>query len=352
LTGNRDRPFIHLLRRLLDHADCLSREEFLAVSVWEPMFSTLFLDLYLGANKEIVELTPVLCSVRHFKGKRAEDALRGYWNLVHTAGHLILLATMGGDSEHFRTITEEHPVMRSALGWSLTQTSMLPFIARGAWAVGRLGKRLLPAYKQALGEDVAFYDFLDTVFGLIAIGRRNSGLRAEIVKALHAAPATARNPHAEKLHQLMNREVTLTCELAGQMIECDSDELETSLLSLGRSLVGAGSQELPEELVQDVVRVAPLHAYLDGLSDGTKLVRTVLVLAATARDAPERFYFPQAVARDWRLKWEPKHTLALLGPRKQLQANRAPAKRQDVPGRNQPCPCGSGKKYKKCCAAG
>ena len=28
----------------------------------------------------------------------------------------------------------------------------------------------------------------------------------------------------------------------------------------------------------------------------------------------------------------------------------APARRADVPGRNDPCSCGSGKKYKKCCA--
>ena len=26
-----------------------------------------------------------------------------------------------------------------------------------------------------------------------------------------------------------------------------------------------------------------------------------------------------------------------------------PAKANDKPGRNDPCPCGSGKKYKKCC---
>jgi len=27
-----------------------------------------------------------------------------------------------------------------------------------------------------------------------------------------------------------------------------------------------------------------------------------------------------------------------------------PIKAEDKPGRNDPCPCGSGKKYKKCCA--
>ena len=29
----------------------------------------------------------------------------------------------------------------------------------------------------------------------------------------------------------------------------------------------------------------------------------------------------------------------------------APAKRAEAPGRNDPCPCGSGKKYKRCCGA-
>jgi SWIM/SEC-C metal-binding protein len=30
---------------------------------------------------------------------------------------------------------------------------------------------------------------------------------------------------------------------------------------------------------------------------------------------------------------------------------RAPAKAATAPGRNDPCPCGSGRKYKKCCGA-
>jgi uncharacterized protein len=34
-----------------------------------------------------------------------------------------------------------------------------------------------------------------------------------------------------------------------------------------------------------------------------------------------------------------------LGPRQQT-VHKAP-----TPGRNDPCPCGSGKKYKKCCGA-
>jgi preprotein translocase subunit SecA len=46
-----------------------------------------------------------------------------------------------------------------------------------------------------------------------------------------------------------------------------------------------------------------------------------------------------------------------LGPRKNVarpvtaQRN-TPAHSEKKPGRNDPCPCGSGKKYKKCCGAG
>jgi hypothetical protein len=350
LTGYRERPCAHLMRRLLINADSVSREEFLAVSAWEPMLSSLFLDLYLGINREIIGTTSLLSRIRHPKGKREAEALHDYWNMVHAAGHFILLGTMGGDREHFQTLTEEHPAGRSALSWSLTSTSMTPFITRGAWAVGRLGKQLLPAYKKALGEDVALFELFDTIFALIAIGRRNSGLRAEIAKALHAAPGNAQNPHAERLRKAMPREIALMCDMAVDVMESSSDELEEYLVKVGRTVLGANDQSLPVDLLRDVVRVAPLHAYMDGLSDGKKVFHATMLVAATARDAPECFYFPQAVARELRVKWEPKHTLRLLAPRREQDlTSRVQAKRSEAPERNQACPCGSGKKYKKCC---
>ncbi len=252
LAGSRDRPCAHLMSRLFTNSDSVSREEWLAVSAWEPMLSAQFLDIYLGLNREILETTPLLCNIRHPRGKRIEAALHDYWNMVHAAGHFILLGTMGGDREHFQSLTEGQPAARSALSWSLTLTSMTPFITRGAWAVGRLGKQLLPAYKKALGEDVAFFELLDTIFALIAMGRRSTGLRAEITKALRAAPASANNEHAERLRKSMGREIDLICDLASQLIESDAEELETSLLNLGRLLLDAGDKELPDELMLDV----------------------------------------------------------------------------------------------------
>ena len=51
----------------------------------------------------------------------------------------------------------------------------------------------------------------------------------------------------------------------------------------------------------------------------------------------------EAIAAYWRLRWRTKVVVS-------KEANlRARALR---PGRNDPCPCGSGRKFKKCCAAG
>jgi hypothetical protein len=148
------------------------------------------------------------------KGKR-EEALHDYWNLLHAAGHLALLATMGGDSEHFQELTGDELSLRSAFSFGLTASGATKFIVQGAWATGRLGKRVLPAYKRALAEDVAFFDWLDTVFALVAIGRRSSGLRAEVAKALRAAPAmTPRSAEAARLREAMRSAFETTSAVA------------------------------------------------------------------------------------------------------------------------------------------
>lgn len=77
-----------------------------------------------------------------------------------------------------------------------------------------------------------------------------------------------------------------------------------------------------------------------------------MLIASTARDAPESFYFPREFLRmrDW--KWEPKFTMALLSLGRNLhKLTNKPVSGNQAPERNQACPCGSNRKYKKCCGA-
>jgi len=45
-------------------------------------------------------------------------------------------------------------------------------------------------------------------------------------------------------------------------------------------------------------------------------------------------------------------TYQYTAPEKGDQKAKQPTVKKDKVGRNEPCPCGSGKKYKKCCGAG
>jgi preprotein translocase subunit SecA len=62
----------------------------------------------------------------------------------------------------------------------------------------------------------------------------------------------------------------------------------------------------------------------------------------------EELYYPQDMARALGIDWTPDLIEQVyarhLGARREPLARQAPRV-----GRNEPCPCGSGKKFKKCC---
>ena len=346
-----ERASARLLRRLLTVSDSVSREDFLAVAAWEPLLGPVFIDMYLGMACELVEQAPLLCRIRP-RGSRAEEALHTFWNLLHAAGHMALLGTMTGEKEHYAALSEGVPGARAAFSYPLTGTGALAFILKGAWAVGRLGKRMLPDYKRALVEDVAFFEFLDSLFALLAIGIRTRGLRGEIMKALHAAPLSARTPQAQRIREVLGQEVQVCCEVTAQLLEETAEELEAVRLRIGASYLGpaAHSLDLDDASREELVRTLPLLSLTDGITNGKNLLGALTLIATTARGAPEQIYLPAELARALHLPWEPAFTWKLLEPIRTVeQARRQPVVRAAKVGRNEACPCGSGQKWKRCC---
>lgn len=346
-----ERACSQLLRRVITAGDTVSREDFLAVSAWQPLLGSALMGTYLAMSAELLERAHALRSLRLAKARR-EEALHEYWKVLHAAGHLALLGTMGGESEPIEQLAGENLAMRSAFSFALTSSAALRFIVPGAWAVGRLGKRLLPAYKRALAEDVSFFDWLDTVFALVAIGRRTSGLRAEVSKALSAAPdMEPRSSGAALLRAEMRRELTAVSAAAADRLEIDDAESGALLARVGAHLYSLDAGQLAE-FPGDVVRALPFTSYADGLTDGKKVLASLSLIAVSARRAPEEMYLPRDIERELRVPWESRLSEELLDRIGRFErAQRAPAVRAARPGPNQPCSCGSGRKYKKCCGA-
>jgi SEC-C motif len=344
-----ERGHARLLRRLLVSSDSVSREDFLAVAAWEPLLGPAFLDLYLAMGRELSLQGPLLRS-RRSRRAQDEEVLHAYWNLLHAAGHMALLGASTADREQYVSLTNEYAGSRAAFSYPLTGTGVVTFILKGAWAAARLGKLMVPAYKHALVEDVAFFELLDTLFALLAIGTRAKNTRAEIVKALRAAPDTARTPQAKKLREAMGREVHLSCEVTAQMLEVPAEDLEVSLRSIGESYFDPGTDIDGDPQRAELCRTLPLMSRVDGITDGKKLLFSLTLIAASARGAPEQFYLPAELAKVLHQPWTPADTWMVLDPLLKTEA----AGRKPGPGpapiaRQGPCACGSGKKYKRCC---
>jgi hypothetical protein len=130
------------------------------------------------------------------------------------------------------------------------------------------------------------------------------------------------------------------------------DENERVRTELGRHLVGDLAAQLPGDVHEELVRTLPLMSWQDGLTTGARVLVSLHLIAAAGRGAPEQFYLPASLAGPLYRPWTPDHTRAVLAPLAATErAQRRPAQRRSTVGPNEPCSCGSGRKWKRCCGA-
>jgi hypothetical protein len=350
VTGNRERACAILLRKVLDAPDRVSREDFAAVSAWQPLLAPALMGTYLACGGQLAERAATLRALRGKKGPRVEEALHEHFCALHAAGHFALLATMGGERETLDELTGGEKEMQAAAFYPLTGTGVITFILKGSWAAGRLGKLLLPAYKRSLVTDGALFEVFDAMFGLVAMATRRRAVQAEVEKALRSAPSTWETPGAENLRTALGNDFDVLCTGAGEVFHWTEAELEETRDRLGRHLIDGIDEGIPEDIRRELIRTLPLMSWDDGVTTGKRFMVTLALVALMARGDAEQFYLPREIARGVHRPWEPAFTWAMLEPLMKVDAvGRKPVTRAPTPGRNDPCPCGSGRKWKKCC---
>jgi hypothetical protein len=146
----------------------------------------------------------------------------------------------------------------------------------------------------------------------------------------------------------------MTSAIAAQLVEVGDSEWEPVLSRTAIRHLEEQHQDprAVARLPADVLCAVPLASYANGLTSGEKIMTSLALICASARGGPEQFYFPRAYAKRWRTSWQPQLTESMLQPIARIErAGRRPAVRVARPGPNEPCSCGSGRKYKKCCGA-
>jgi hypothetical protein len=352
LAKKRGFDATRLLARIESAGPAVAREDFVSASAMLGPAVPMLTGVYASWAKTIDEMYPLIWSWPRGEvtGKRRaqRDLVRGAWAMAHSATILVNSA-----SREWVTEWAKLPAHENLSLWNLlTQVSAFPFVMRAAWLAGRLGKPMIRSYKARFARAANPVDVRESGWGLLCMALRHTSLRAEAFKALQSPPRLEgeRQPWVDSAHALF-------AEVVRNVLEKE-DQLRSEALTLARGFMVVRTRDLPEtspyrftepdQVPDDLLLPALFDGWYDA-NNGEKGVDLMLVsLVAGARARAEDFYFPATVLHAMGPPDLERLGASLAEMRRTLVGTPQTVRRGERTGRNDPCPCGSGKKYKKC----
>ncbi len=334
----------------------LSREDFVATAALLGPATTVLTETYAGCVTEFEGVLPLLIDKHLDPPFRREwtPELAGHgWGMAHAA--MMHLDTV---SREWVEQWAELPAHKIGTPWqALTKTFTVPFFARAAWLAGRLGKVFFPLYRGRYASAADPINLMEAGFGLFAMGLRHAGLRADAARALKSGRDGV-GPEDAYFDLLRTRFADLGDHL--EKGESEDEAIVTAARGLGQHLAHMVAKDLPEgsrhhyataeEIPDELALPALLETPLNAIEIEQGFALTMGAIVASARLKAEEFYFPATY-----LHARGAVDLYAVGDRfvtiqrELLTLGEAPVRREGPKvGRNEPCPCGSGKKYKKC----
>ena len=323
------------------------RETLAALSPVVSLFAGGLPDLWTRESALVVDLIAE-CGRRYTRERphyppRDADQLHALWQSHWAVGHLHgLFALQDADSlaRFDKQLATAPPT--GVFSAAATHLGFWPVTLRGAWCAARLGpnamrQAIAAMHNAEIGESLRMSSALSVAF----FAAMRSGHRAEARRALD--PGDLLDP-APALPELFRR--GLAQALAPDALT-DLAGGEARLAELGR-----------EQADQHGVYAADVVGF--GLANVRSNVYTnafTMGVAATHlgwfAHAELAAFYPEAEVLPALPLWSPADTVELLAG--SVGVGVAPTNTPVVVapkvGRNAPCPCGSGKKYKRCCGA-
>jgi len=343
-----------LIFRLAKAGCYLSREEFFAISHWQPLLRDYLLALF---RVTAYELEAQRLYLRRYAPARllqkAEAALKRYWEGYYLLGHIALLIAMDRH-QHAQPLQEAAEDLYDLIPARLFRLGTVGAAVRSGWVSGEFGKDILGTVKRIYAKGDGGWDLMESATALLAIAARRPKTKAEITKVLDAPLRTAsqekKRLEAEEfltfLRQFFATLESPSVEEAQAWYGVISEAFEYwQEQSIRSSPAGHRPvQDLPAEL-----SVAVAAHSTGSLRDGVNIVFLLSTLLRAAPVEPKLLYFPEETLPCIRRNWHPKDTLELLSAQESILEKPQPVRAASRPGRNDPCPCQSGKKYKRCC---
>jgi hypothetical protein len=356
----------NLLERMRDKAEDLSREEFLALSTLQPALQRLFFFSMFGCGTQARDLSRYLHRQKKV-GKREEENLKKYYRYFFATGHLAALSGMNRVKALVPLVDDiaEHSEgvgFISLLAIPL-RSGRLYMATRLAWLVGKIGPSLLPECRRRIVDAKTPEAWLLGLLGALVIGNRHSKVKKQALHAVLAAfdhltelPRDAVQWMKDNNSERVNFPAFLVSAIAAP------DNTYKQSLDFAKELFVrmAKSNHFPKpygatstEEVADSIALAFTSSLTENFRQYTWLFSLLIMLTPwLARCEAEDLYLPKDFLDAIHTPWDPKTALKLLEDERERLGTPMPVTVEKTPGRNDLCPCGSGKKYKKCCACG
>lgn len=341
--GEGDQDF---LLRVSTRKNMLSREEMMGASSFAPLFAHR---LYVEMGKAVLDTLEATARLRLPVDPRRLSAeyVELHSRRVWMAGYLAQLSAFAGATPLKDLIGK---LGSQTFSWYTHLLTTGTFVFRGLWAAGMVGEPLVDSYCHCIATSKSGSAVMDAAAALTTIALRNHKTRDAITGFLRDPPK-----RGEDMDELR----AYACALAAKTLENAEAMREDALLDGADRHVATCVRKLDRDdpdRISDPAHCPPELAIAALLREGRSArgaqghlmpFATAPVLATVKVEA---FHYPHAIARKLLSPWGSKQVARHIGQCFAGGEPNAPVKVEDRPGRNDPCACGSGKKFKKCCA--
>ena len=337
-----------LLRAIGWRAHNFSREDFAAIRPLAGVLGMLWIDWVRSSFAAMANVFKR--AIDGYRAGRTElpaITLETYWKAIWGSSHAIVLAGCAGDDIAARIGRSWKNPHSPTVGLCLPDIQILA--VRAAWFAAQHGDVLLPHYDRALRAAEEEGDVYDACAALLAIAVKWPFLRAPVRRVFDESPVRTELEPLRAAYVVLAKEMLAEPTLAEEIV-----------LEYGQQFASAvrdtSAEPAPLELVRSYGIVNPADAFVPIVSHSDRtsriLLRLAAVCSAAGRDA-EVLFLPEAdnlrLAKGTSTALARSNIDSLMNSRLGEPPVRRPVTRARV-GRNDPCPCGSGKKVKRCCA--
>lgn len=324
------------LSRMVLRKSQLTREEWIGLSAFAPLFAS---DLYAMSKHSSNEVVRAACRRNRPLRNVPHAIVDAHEKVAYTGAHALVLAGSAGRPAIDRALALVGP--DRAFSRHATELSDARFVYRGIWAAGKVGKALVSSYREALTDNVL--SVADAVLALSTIALRHSGTSSDVLRIFRRA-----QDRYEKMGDALLVDIVASAQ---QIVASPKEALDRVMLEGAKRFAATESahrgRDFPvEDVPDDLAETAWLSRPGDVWQAFPDALDTVPLLA---RISGEAFYFPEAYAERHAPPWTSDDMAAhyqAIRPTPKLEPVRYDARI----GRNEPCPCESGKKFKRCCA--